>query len=117
MSSGKERIPFRVRMADGSIETVYAYSEKQALFLASRSGKRALNVVGILMEKPKVEEEVTVEAEEEMKKLVEKLEDAIKNGQYFDTMEYKIQIQRAIAEGRINWSNSMEKKFKIFGIW
>ncbi|MEM2136955.1 MAG: hypothetical protein QXI93_03260 [Candidatus Methanomethylicia archaeon] len=117
MSSGKERIPFRVRMADGSIETVYAYSEKQALFLASRSGKRALSVVGILMEKHKAEEEVVMEAEEEMKELIEKLADAIKNGQYFDAMEYKIQIQKAIAEGRINWSNNMEKRFKIFGIW
>lgn len=116
MSGKKEKIPFRVKMADGSIETVYAYSERQALFLASKSGKKALEVVGILMkteEKPIEKERVN----EKKIELFEKLEEALKNKRYIEAIEYKIQIQKMISNGEINWNNELEKKYGLFGLW
>jgi len=119
MSGKKEKTPFRVKMSDGSIETVYAYSEKQALYLASKSGKKAVEVVGILMktetkETPKREQ---LEVEEGKRELFEKLEEALKNGRYLEAIDYKIQIQKLVAKGEINWDNKLEKKYRLFGSW
>lgn len=118
MSSKKEKIPFRVKMADGSIETVYAYSEKQALFLASKSGKKALEVVGILMEtEEKPVEKRPTKTYEIKREIFEKLEEALKNGRYIEAIEYKIQIQKMISNGEIDWNNELEKKYGLFGLW
>ncbi|MCR6691746.1 MAG: hypothetical protein MRT15_05115 [archaeon YNP-LCB-003-016] len=116
MSEKKEKTPFRVKMSDGSIETVYAYSEKQALYLASsRSGKKAVGVVGILMEHK--EEEGKGEGTVEYVEIIRKLEEAIKSGRYIEAIELKTQIQRMIAEEKLNWNNELEKKYHLFWSW
>ncbi|MCS7368648.1 MAG: hypothetical protein NDF57_02965 [archaeon GBS-70-058] len=115
MSEKKEKTPFRVKMSDGSIETVYAYSEKQALYLASRSGKKAVEVVGILMERKEEGERGKVTISEEG--IIRKLEEAIKSGRYIEAIELKIQIQRMIAEEKLNWNNELEKKYHLFWSW
>jgi hypothetical protein len=116
MSERKEKTPFRVKMSDGSIETVYAYSEKQALYLASsKSGKKAVGVVGILMERK--EEEGKGKGTVEDVEIIRKLEEAIKSGRYIEAIELKTQIQRMIAEEKLNWNNELEKKYHLFWSW
>jgi hypothetical protein len=115
MSGKKEKTPFRVKMSDGSIETVYAYSEKQALYLASRSGKKAVGVVGILMERK--EEEGKGKGAVEEGEIIRKLEEAIKSGRYIEAIELKTQIQKMIAEEKLNWNNELEKKYHLFWSW
>jgi hypothetical protein len=115
MSEKKEKTPFRVKMSDGSIETIYAYSEKQALYLASRSGKKAVGVVGILMEHK--EEEGKGKGTVEEGEIIRKLEEAIKSGRYIEAIELKTQIQRMIAEEKLNWNNELEKKYHLFWSW
>ncbi|MCS7366419.1 MAG: hypothetical protein NDF52_00870 [archaeon YNP-WB-062] len=115
MSEKKEKTPFRVKMSDGSIETVYAYSEKQALYLASRSGKKAVGIVGILMERK--EEEGKGKGAVEEGEIIRKLEEAIKSGRYIEAIELKTQIQKMIAEEKLNWNNELEKKYHLFWSW
>jgi len=115
MSEKKEKTPFRVKMSDGCIETVYAYSEKQALYLASRSGKKAVGIVGILMERK--EEEGKGKGAVEEGEIIRKLEEAIKSGRYIEAIELKTQIQKMIAEEKLNWNNELEKKYHLFWSW
>lgn len=117
MSERKGKIPFRVKMANGSIQTIYAYSEKQALYLASKSGKRAIEVVGILMEKQIETDETPKRMHDESIEIIEKLHEALENKKFFEAMEYKIQIWKMIIEGKINWSNKLERKYELFGKW
>jgi len=111
--SKKEKIPFRVKMKDGSIETIPAYSEKQALFLASRMGRKPLRVVGILSENMAVEESEK-KKEENLEKLLARLEEAIGKEKYLEALKIQVEIHRAVSEGRISWSNELEKKYKLF---
>jgi len=115
----KQRIPFRVRMADGSIETVYAYSEKQAMFLASRLGKRPVRVVGILSEEvvEKKEEEEKIDEDELLNKLLMKFEEAMKNGKYLEAVKCQVELHKAIADGKVTWSNKLEQKYELFKHW
>ncbi|RLE53211.1 MAG: hypothetical protein DRJ26_03645 [Candidatus Methanomethylicota archaeon] len=118
--SKKERIPFRVKMANGSIETVYAYSEKQAMFLASRLGKRPIRVVGILSQEvveKKEEEEMKANGERLLKELLMKLENSLKNRKYLEAVKCQVDLHKAIAEGKIAWSNELEQKYELFKYW
>jgi len=117
LSSKRRKVPFRVKMADGSIETIYAYSEAQALFFASKAGKKPIKVVGILGEEraeEKAKEEIKAVGEELLGKLLEELERALKEKRYLDAIRWQIEIHKAIAEGRIAWSNKLETKYGMF---
>jgi len=117
MSKRNERIPFRVKMADGSIETIYAYSEKQAMFFASRLGKRPVKVVGILSEEVKEKQAPTIIKDEDLMKILNELEEVYNKGDYLKAVRLQIEVHKAISEGRISWSNELENKYKIFKYW
>lgn len=104
-------------MADGSIETIHAYSEKQAIFFASRLGKRPVKVVGILSKEVEEKKAPTQMRNEDLMKILEELENAYKTGNYLKAVKLQIEIHKAISEGRISWSNKLENKYKIFKYW
>lgn len=104
-------------MADGSIETIHAYSEKQAMFFASRLGKRPVKVVGILSEEIVGKKPPTPIKNEELLKILNELEEAYRRKDYLKAVRIQIEIHKAISEGRISWSNELENKYKIFKHW
>ena len=107
MNKKKEKIPFKVKMKDNSIETIYAYSEKQALFFARRSGKTPIAVVGIEIKGSK-------DKQEEIKKLISKLRRTIKELRYLESIQNQIEIHKAISAGKLKWNNKLEKEYGIF---
>jgi len=121
LSSKRKKIPFRVKMADGSIETIYAYSEAQAIFFASKRGKKPVRVVGILSEEVVKEEKKGKEGVEKismkgdlLSKLLDELNKSLREGRYLDAIKWQVEIHKAIAEGKISWSNELEEKYGIF---
>lgn len=108
----KQRIPFKVKMEDGSITVIHAYSEKQALFLASREGKRAVKIVGI------GEEEEVKGGEglggEKLASLLREYGEALGLGDFLRAMKCKAKIREAVAAGEIAWTLELERRYRLF---